>query len=196
MVFALTFPLSSLVLILDPCSFFQYAELMLRSGPSDRLIQILDIEGVKIQGKLYKWHQDANTQAHRGYGWDSGFQKALVYGHASLIFLANTFDYYPFWNLSLAPRMSRVQVDHHVDNILKQTDYILNGSGGSAVFLLYPLRIAGTRATSEAQRGRILNTLDLVLKSGFVVSDRIKQDLLEYWRYKDGLGLAGQVTEI
>lgn len=169
---------------------------MLKSGPSGLLIEELGKEGIQIQQDINQWHRDAAARLPRNNHRNSRHHKALIYGHASLIFLANTFDYYPFWNQRSAPRLSQVQIDDRIDSILDQADSILNGSGGSAVFLLYPLRIAGTRANSEAQRARILDTLKRVFESGFVVSDRIKQDLLEYWEYKKRLGLAGRTAEI
>lgn len=167
---------------------------MATADKSDLFIEQLGTEGVEIQDGIYKWHREATARFDRGENSNFSCHQGLAYCHALLIFLFNSFDYYPYLNLKHAPRLSRVQIDHHVDSILEQADCLLNVSGGAGVLLLFPLRVAGTRA-KEIQRERILDMLDRVLKSGFVVSERIKTDLQEYWDYKKKLASTVEILE-
>lgn len=168
---------------------------MANSGKPDPFIDKLGTEGVEIQDSLFKWLREAPAQSDRGKGPNFGYHQALAYCHALLIFLFNSFEYYPHLNPKHAPRLSQLRVDYHVDSILEQADSILNISAGSGVLLFFPLRVAGTRA-KEIQRARILGMLDRVLQSGFVVSERIKADLQEYWDYKKRIASTVEIFEI
>lgn len=166
--------------------FFENAQIMANTDKSDPFIEQLGTEGIEIQDSLFKWRREAVAQSACEKSPNSGYHHALAYYHALLIFLFNSFDYYPHLNLKRAPRLSQLEIDHHVESILEHADYVVDQSGGSGVLVFFPLRVAGTRVKTEVQRARILGMLDRVLKSGFVVSERIKADLQEYWTLKRG----------
>lgn len=197
--FNLRYALKALLLVALVYSlsrFFEYARIMANTDTPGPFIEQLGTEGVEIQDSLYKWHRETTAQSVRGKNPSSQYHQALAYCHALLIFLFNSFDYYPYWNPKHAPRLSQLQIDYHVDSILEQADYFLEKWDGSGVLLFFPLRVAGTRAKKEIQRARILGMLDRVLKSGFVVSERIKTDLQEYWDLKKRVASTGEVLEV
>ncbi|KAJ0419179.1 hypothetical protein BJY00DRAFT_314248 [Aspergillus carlsbadensis] len=154
------------------------------SSESSTLVDDLGREGLAIQSSIYAWHDEAMLKLQPGDNKHSVLHLALACYHTLLVFLSNNYNYYQFWHDTPAPRLSRNDINHHVESILQHADHILKASDISTVLLLFPLRVAGTHAESGT-RFRILGLLDAIFARGFVVSSRIKDDLHEYWVDKD-----------
>ncbi|OKO97871.1 hypothetical protein PENSUB_9797 [Penicillium subrubescens] len=67
--------------------------------------------------------------------------------------------------------------------------------GGSGLLLIFPLRVAGTRAESRVQKARVLGLLDSIFKRGFLVASRIKVDLHQLWDWKARLDSLPETRE-
>lgn len=61
------------------------------------------------------------------------------------------------------------------------TDAALKTSRLAGALMFFPLRVAGSRAGGEEQRGEILGMLSRVAQKGFVVAGRLRDDLQEVW---------------
>lgn len=121
--------------------------------------------------------------------------QGLAYCHATLIFLFNTFDYYHCWHLDHSPHLSTCDLSHHVDQILQQAELFLDTPGGSGLLLVFPLRVAGTRAENRVQKARVLGLLNRIFKRGFIVASRIKVDLHQLWDWEARLDSQSEIME-
>jgi hypothetical protein len=149
----------------------------------DPILAQFGIEASEIQHNIFELHGEITD---RGFGKSPNMQshQGLAYCHALLIFLFNTFDYYHCWHLDHSPRLSMCEISHHVDHILQQAELILNTTGGSGLLLVFPLRVAGTRAKTLVQKATVLGLLDRIFKRGFIVASRITADLCQLWDWK------------
>jgi hypothetical protein len=174
--------------------FYGYIPTVTRFNEPDPILNQFGIEAAEIQRNIFELHgeitnrgleKSRNLETHQG----------LAYCHTTLIFLFNTFDYYHCWHLNHSPHLSTCEISHHVDQILQQAELILNTLGGSGLLLIFPLRVAGTRAESRVQKARILGLLDRIFKRGFIVAGRIKVDLHQLWDWKARLDSLPETVE-
>jgi hypothetical protein len=143
----------------------------------------LGFEAAEIQNDIFDLYGKI-THASLKSSTNIYFRETLPYYHAMLIFLFNTFDYYHCWHLAHSPYLSANQISRHVDQILHQAGIILDSPGGSGPLLIFPLRVAGTRAGTDVQRSTVLTLLDCIFKRGFIVASRIKDDLGQLWDWQ------------
>lgn len=150
---------------------------------SDPILAQFGLEAAEIQRDIFQVHGEI-TNRDLGKSPNLQIHEALAYCHAMLIFLFNTFDYYHCWHLDHSPRLSTCEISHHVEQILQQAELILNTPGGSGLLLVFPLRVAGTRAKSRVQKDTVLGLLERILNRGFIVASRIKDDLHQFWDWQ------------
>ncbi|KAF3398178.1 hypothetical protein F1880_006495 [Penicillium rolfsii] len=164
--------------------FYAYIRTVTTFDMPNPILGQFGIEAAEIQCEIFKLHREITN---RGFGKSQKVSQThlgLACCHAMLIFLFNTFDYYRCWHLDHSPYLSASEISHHVEQILQQAEFLLDTPGGSGVLLVFPLRVAGTRAESRFQKARVLDLLDRIIKQGFIVATRIKVDLHEYWDWK------------
>ena len=167
--------------------FFNYIPKVASFDIRDPILDHLGFEAFGIQRDLFKLHGQITNSILRDPR-NLHFRQASSYYHATLLFLFNTFDYYGCWNLDYSPYLSRNEIGQHVDQILHQAGILLNSPGESGLLLIFPLRVAGTRAETDDQRSAILTLLDCIFKRGFIVVNRIKDDLHQFWGWKERSG--------
>ncbi|KAJ5359737.1 uncharacterized protein N7496_012150 [Penicillium cataractarum] len=182
-------PISSIMVQISTFNnrFFNYIPKVASFDIRDPILDHLGFEAFGIQRDLFELHGQI-TNSSLGDPRNLHFRQALPYYHATLLFLFNTFDYYGCWNLDYSPYLSRDDIGQHVDQILHQAGILLNSHGESGILLIFPLRVAGTRAETDDQRSAVLVLLDCIFKRGFIVVNRIKDDLHQFWDWKDRSG--------
>ncbi|KFY46873.1 hypothetical protein V494_00283 [Pseudogymnoascus sp. VKM F-4513 (FW-928)] len=148
---------------------------------TDPAISALGLEGISIQNAMYAWHAQALPLLSVATSDSSPLLLALAYYNALLIFLSGTFDYFPYWVAPNAPILHKTEVTAHVAAILQLTDAAVKTSRLAGALMFFPLRVAGSRAGGQEQRGVILGILLRVAQRGFVVAGRIRDDLQEVW---------------
>jgi hypothetical protein len=141
------------------------------------------LEATAIYNEIASLHAQTTNTGLMGLPGLQYYQ-TLLYCNTMSIFLFNTFDYYHCWHLDRSPYMSAQEISRHVDQISHLAELILNTPGGSGVLLIFPLRVAGTRADTDVQRSKVLALLDHIARCGFIVANRIRDDLQELWDWK------------
>lgn len=147
------------------------------------MLEEFGLEAAVIQNKISSLHADITDMA-LGKSPNLQYHQSLLYCNTLSIFLFNTFDYYACWHLGHSPYLSAGEISYHVDQIFQRAELILDTLRGSGVLLIFPLRVAGTRAETTLQKAKALALLDRIVKSGFIVANRIKVDLQEFWEWK------------
>lgn len=147
------------------------------------MLEQFGLEAAVIQNGISSLHAEITDMA-RGKTQNLQYHQTLLYCNTLSIFLFNTFDYYACWHLGHSPYLSAGEISHHVDQILQRAELILDTLGDSGVLLIFPLRVAGTRAETTLQKAKALALLDRIVKSGFIVANRIKDDLQDFWEWK------------
>ncbi|KAG6009199.1 hypothetical protein E4U21_003052 [Claviceps maximensis] len=112
--------------------------------------------------------------------------------HASIcIYLSGTFDYdIPQWQtLGLQiPTLHQKTILRHVHDILALTSIGLDTTSLSGVLFLFPLRIAGARASGRGPSGEVLREAvrALVARIGtdFAVAGAVESDLVSLWEIR------------
>ncbi|CEO59572.1 hypothetical protein PMG11_04245 [Penicillium brasilianum] len=179
-------PISSILVRISTFNnrFYDHLPRVTRFDISDPILNQLGLEAEEIQNDIFDLYGKI-THASLKNSPNIHFRQTLPYYHAMLIFLFNTFDYYRCWHLAHSPYLSPNEISRHVDQILRQAGIILD-SGGSGLLLIFPLRVAGTRAGTDVQRSTVLTLLDCIFKRGFIVASRIKDDLDQLWDWQGG----------
>lgn len=151
---------------------------------TDPAVALVAAEGLNLQETIYNWHTRTLLQLVQD-GPDQNSNLALLYYHALLIFLSGNYDYFPYWNDIPAPVLTPAEVSEHLSTILYLSAEVLRHSKIPGVMLFFPVTVAGARARTVDQRLEILNLLGLVFSKGFVVANKIRDNLLERWAEKD-----------
>lgn len=151
---------------------------------TDPSVALIAAEGLNFQETIYNWHTKTLLQLVQD-GPNLYSNLALLYYHALLIFLSGNYDYFPYWDNIPAPVLSPAEISEHLTTILYLSGEVLCHSKIPGVMLLFPVTVAGARARSVDQQSEILNLLDLVFHKGFVVANRIRDNLLERWGGRD-----------
>lgn len=143
-------------------------------------VALIAAEGLNVQETIYNWHTRTLLQLVRD-GPNGYLNLALLYYHALLIFLSGNYDYFPYWDKIPAPVLSPAEISEHLTTILYLSGEVLCHSKIPGVMLFFPVTVAGARARTVAQKSEILDLLDQVFRKGFVVANRIRDNLLERW---------------
>ena len=69
---------------------------------------------------------------------------------------------------------------------------LLESSTLPGVMLLFPLRFVGSLIEDMDTRSRILAQLDLIYQDGYVVANRVREDLTGFWELK-GCNVCGRI---
>lgn len=145
-------------------------------------IAALASEGTKLDHRISTWYDDISLQLDPV---DPFTQLALANHYAVRLFHCKNFTYYTCWQAGTVPELDQPEIDTCVAAITCFCDQILQTSNIPGVVLLFPLRMAGAHSNVEWQRDKIRNLLHQVCSKGFVVAERIKTDLGEFWQYQD-----------
>ncbi|KAJ5152641.1 uncharacterized protein N7482_009119 [Penicillium canariense] len=151
---------------------------------TDPAVALVAAEGLNLQETIYNWHTRTLLQLVQD-GPDQNLNLALLYYHALLIFLSGNYDYFPYWDNIPAPVLTPAEVCEHLSTILYLSAEVLRHSKIPGVMLFFPVTVAGARARTIDQRFEILNLLDLVFSKGFVVANKIRDNLLERWAERE-----------
>lgn len=118
---------------------------------------------------------------------DSPFHRLdKAFLHAMSLFHCKNFTYYSCWDRLTIPILSLDEITAHSSAALDICSSIVTEpSGISVVILLFPLRMVGVHTVDVPTRVNILKILTRIHQDGFVVADRIKADLQEYWAFQD-----------
>lgn len=109
---------------------------------------------------------------------------ALIYYHAISIYLSGIFDYhsviYRSFDLSI-PILLSSDVDQHVNSLLGRVKVALCHTHLSGLLFLFPLRVAGARAFTQAHQQKVKDLLKLISAQGIAVSQAFIDDLAWVW---------------
>ncbi|KAJ5593214.1 hypothetical protein N7537_010118, partial [Penicillium hordei] len=147
-------------------------------------VALIAAEGLDVQETIYTWHMKTLLQLVQD-GPNQYSNLALLYYHALLIFLSGNYDYFPYWNKIPAPVLSPIEISEHLTTMLYLSGEVLHHSKIPGVMLLFPVTVAGARARRVDQKSEILNVLSEIFCRGFVVANRIRDNLLERWAERD-----------
>lgn len=103
--------------------------------------------------------------------------------HALELFHCKNYTYHSCWAKKTVPSLTQSETDAHVASILCLSEHILEASVIPGVTLLFPLRMAGSNTVKAEQRTKVVDILAQIHRSGFIVSDRIKVDVQDLWKY-------------
>lgn len=160
---------------------------------TDPSVALIAAEGLNVQETIYNWHTKALLQLVQD-GPNHYSNLALLYYHALLIFVSGNYDYFPYWDNIAAPVLSHAEISEHITTIVYLSSEVLCHSKIAGVMLLFPLTVAGARAWRVHQRSEILNLLNQIFCKGFMVANRIRDNLLERWDYTDREGIINLPT--
>ena len=118
---------------------------------------------------------------------------SLLYYHAILMNLADIFTPFPHWtptphHFAPYPHFKCFSISipifpafPHVNTILTLASHALHSTTQAGLLLLWPIRAAGTRATTRAQVKGVLELLHQVERRGFVVARTFEMRLRRQW---------------
>ncbi|KAK4092258.1 transcriptional regulator family: Fungal Specific TF [Purpureocillium lilacinum] len=152
--------------------------------PCSPVIDDLARQGVALFRTIHAW--EAATPAQ------NPFADLARANHLALeLFFCKNFTYYDCWLGRQVPRLEAGETDAHVEAVLRACEAVQRSNIPGAL-LLFPLRMAGANtADADADRKeRILKLLGRVHAQGFVVADRIKVDLHDFWQHEEQLAQA------
>ncbi|KAJ5472273.1 Protein of unknown function DUF3468 [Penicillium desertorum] len=187
-----------ITLMIETSAFSLRAGTIIRMLPeaerfTDPSVALIGIEGLNVQQIIYDWHTRTLLQLVQD-GPNEYSNLALLYYHALLIFLSGNYDYFPYWDNIPAPVLSAAEITEHLSTILYLASEVLRHTKIPGVMLFFPVTVAGSRAHADDQRSQILGLLDLVFSKGFVVANRIRDNLLKRWAKRDREGIIRLAT--
>ncbi|KAH7131746.1 hypothetical protein B0J13DRAFT_108152 [Dactylonectria estremocensis] len=162
--------------------FEQVEAIPVQLRPGHPVISALAAEGTSVQRRLSSWY---NTAVIHMDHKDPHARLAIINCHALQLYLSQNFTYYSCWEKDAAPSLTEHQIDICITTILDLSSVLLDASNIPGLLLLFPLRMAGANAATVLQRNIVLQLLTRVFQKGFIVSQRISIDLLEYWKYRN-----------
>lgn len=144
-------------------------------------VKALAHEGTALDRRITIWN---NGNLLKLAARDPFTQISFAYYYALKLFHCKNFTYYPCWETGTIPELSLHETNAYVAAIINACEVIMETSNIPGVILLFPLRMAGANAEVE-QRNKILKLLQQIYNSGFVVAEKIKVDLCEFWAYNE-----------
>ncbi|KAH7178224.1 hypothetical protein DER46DRAFT_621907 [Fusarium sp. MPI-SDFR-AT-0072] len=144
-------------------------------------LDILVAKSCSFQYELQSWYfqRSASIKSSGPYG-----KLALANYHALQLFLCRNFTFYGCWDTRVIPVLTSKEIESHVASVISYCSEILEHSRIAGVLVIFPLRMAGANSIDSRERKEIVRLLDLISQKGFVVSGRIKVDLVELWEYQ------------
>lgn len=167
---------------LPSSSFFDRIELV----PEDQRrnhpdLDILATQSCLYQYELQSWYSRCNASIKSSGPYE---KLALANYHALQLYLCRNFTFYDCWDTRVIPILTPKEIDTHVASVISFCSEMLEHSYIAGVLAIFPLRMAGANSIDSRERKEIMRLLDLISQKGFVVSGRIKADLLELWEYQ------------
>lgn len=144
-------------------------------------VKALAREGTALDHRITAWNNDSILQSAIA---DPFTQVSFAYYYALQLFHCRNFTYYSCWEAGTVPEVSLLEINAYVAAIIDICDKTIQASNIPGVILLFPLRMAGAHVGFE-NRSKILKLVQQIYNSGFVVAERIKADLSDFWTYKD-----------
>ncbi|KAJ9485138.1 hypothetical protein VN97_g8212 [Penicillium thymicola] len=174
-----------ITLMIETSAFSVRAGAMIKMIPeaerfTDSSVALIAAEGLNVQETIYNWHTKALLQLVQD-GPSPYSNLALLYYHALLIFVSGNYDYFPYWDNIAAPVLSHAEISEHLTTMVYLSGEVLCHSKIPGAMLLFPLTVAGARARRVDQRSEILSLLNQIFCKGFVVANKIRDNLLERW---------------
>jgi len=116
---------------------------------------------------------------------------AWIFHSAISIYLSGVYDYDHIWNTYdiKTPILSQFQIESHANKILENISLALEETNVTPLVFLFPLRIAGARAKTDAQQKQIRLLLARISRS-FRVANAISSDLGGVWASRASNGSA------
>ncbi|KAL5334409.1 hypothetical protein BJX70DRAFT_378400, partial [Aspergillus crustosus] len=149
---------------------------------TDPLIALIAAEGFTLQAALHNWHTEALLHLSQSLTeTDDYFSLALLYHHALSIFLSGNYDYFSYWDRIAAPVLSSEEVSSHVLAIIDISEQLIARAQLPGVMLVFPFTVAGARARLPGHRAKLLALIEGVIDKGFLVANRVKDDLVVRW---------------
>lgn len=163
------------------------ADLLNPNPPRDQILEekLLELasEGIALRTALHGWSLSFKD-------WlsidptrldDSRSVFANIQFHAISIYLSGHFDYrYQYKQIATASLPDK-DIQVHVHEILQQTEAALKSTHLAGILFFFPLRNAGARARSAAQRGTILLMLRQIAERSFASAQAFSEDLRSLW---------------
>lgn len=146
---------------------------------ADPAIIALACHGTQIHQRIRNWHETIGSHLNHD---DPYAQLAIANYHALELFHCRNFTFNSCWDNAAVPFLTQSEINAHVTSILHLCERSLENSAIPGVILLFPLRMAGANALKTEHRAELVEILDRIYRSGFVVSDRIKVDVQELWQ--------------
>jgi len=157
-------------------------DLEIAQALSEKPLLDLANEGLTIQKSIQHWHSNFLewSASHSISTGNAQSTLAIIYYHATSIYLSGIFDYRPHFSYILSPSLPETIIQAHVIAILSTTELALKTTNLGGVLFFYPLRVAGARARCAYQRKGILKMLGEISGS-FVVANAFTGDLKALW---------------
>lgn len=167
---------------LPSASFFDRIE----SVPEDQRHDHPDLDMLATQSCLYQYEiQSWYSRCNALIKLSGPYAKlALANYHALQLFLCRNFTFYDCWDTRVVTVLTSKEIDTHVASVISCCSEVLEYSHIAGVLAIFPLRMAGANSADSRERKEIIRLLDLISQKGFVVSGRIKADLVELWEYQ------------
>ncbi|KAK0389690.1 hypothetical protein NLU13_3263 [Sarocladium strictum] len=113
---------------------------------------------------------------------DDPFEKLAMANWCALcLYFCRNFSYFTAFAGVKTPALTVDETENLISTILDQLETLILRQEVHGVFLLYPLRVAGTSARSISEKGRIIKALKDVYTQGLAVSEWIVTDLQHLW---------------
>jgi len=144
-------------------------------------LQSLAEEGSHLRSSLLRWEHSAITWTTPS-AEDEPMTIAWTFYAATSIYLSGAFDYNPIWEIQhiATPILPRPIIERHVTRILDLTEFACKHTNLTGLVFLFPLRVAGARASTTADRRRITELL-VEIKRTFNAASAFIAELGEYW---------------
>lgn len=120
---------------------------------------------------------------------------ATIYYHATSIYLSGIFDHRQQLHGYGGPHLPQHVIDLHVNSILAGTGHALENTKLAGTLFFYPLRVAGSRATTLQQRSSIMEMLQVIKDRSFMVAEAFTSDLHNLWERQGAIGTSQPTLE-
>ncbi|KAI1035191.1 hypothetical protein LB504_005824 [Fusarium proliferatum] len=144
-------------------------------------LDILVTQSCLYEYELQSWYSRCNASIKSPGPYA---KLALANYHALQLFLCRNFTFYDCWDTRVVTVLTSKEIDTHVASVISCCSEVLEYSHIAGVLAIFPLRMAGANSADERERKEIIRLLGLISQKGFVVSGRIKADLVELWEYQ------------
>ncbi len=152
---------------------------------SQEIITLAD-EGCRLHQRLIRsLHVNSRLS---GAQLDPYEKLAVINNCASIAFLCKNFTYYDLWGQTQIPRLTPMDNDKLVADILGLTDELMDKSNIPGILFLFPLRVAGTIVLPESrQRSDLIRVLQRIHVQGFSIAGWVRKDVESLWLWEESL---------